>query len=116
FAGYIADIRCGLTLRGHGKEVLPKYYKDVANLRRLPCSAGGYLHVRAELVQRQFGELLACLRLTDTWREEVRQRVISVMDQAGVGSVDIARERERLRLKRNRILKQHREGFIEDEE
>jgi site-specific DNA recombinase len=38
------------------------------------------------------------------------------MEKAGVDSVNIARERERLRLKRNRILKQHREGYIEDEE
>ncbi len=38
------------------------------------------------------------------------------MKQVGVESVNIARERERLRLKRTRILKQHREGYIDDEE
>lgn len=116
FAGYLVDIRCGLTLRGVGKIGQHRYYKDVAKLRRLPCPAGGYLTVRVDVIQRQFGEWLAGLNLADSWREEVRQRVVTVMEQAGVESVDIARERERLRLKRTRILKQHREGYIDDEE
>ena len=38
------------------------------------------------------------------------------MEQMGIDSVSISRERERLRLKRTKILKQHREGYIEDEE
>jgi len=116
FAGYIVDIHCGLTLRGVGKIGQYWYYKDVAKLRKLPCPAGGYLTVRVDLVQRQFGEWLAALNLADSWREEVRRRVVTVMELAGVERVDIARERERLRLKRTRILKQHREGFIDDEE
>ena len=118
FAGYIADICCGLPLRCHGQSGQEqfRYYKDVAKLRRLPCTAGGHKQVRADLVQQQFGEFLASLNLPDSWRDEVRQQVITVMEKTGVDSVNIARERERLRLKRNRILKQHREGYIEDEE
>jgi site-specific DNA recombinase len=116
FAGYLVDIRCGLTLRGVGKIGQHRYYKDVAKLRKLPCPAGGYLMVRVDVIQRQFGEWLVGLNLVDSWREEVRQRVMSAMKQVGVESVNVARERERLRLKRTRILKQHREGYIDDEE
>ena len=72
--------------------------------------------VRVDVIQRQFGEWLAGLNLTDSWREEVRQRVVKVMEQARVEHVDFARERERLRLKRTHILKQHREGYIDDEQ
>jgi site-specific DNA recombinase len=115
FAGYIADIQCRLPLHGAGHEQR-RYYRDVAKKRKFPCPAGGYRHVSADLVQRQFGELLAGLSLPDSWREEVRRRIVLVMQQAGIDSVSISRERERLRLKRNRILKQHREGYIEDEE
>jgi DNA invertase Pin-like site-specific DNA recombinase len=115
FAGYIADVQCRLPLHGAGHEQR-RYYRDVAKKRKFPCPAGGYLFVSADLVQRQFGELLTGLSLPDSWREEVRRRMVLVMEQAGIDSVSIARERERLRLKRNRILKQHREGYIEDEE
>jgi len=115
FSGYIADIRCGLLLHGQGGYT-QKYYKDVARKRKFSCPAGGYLQVRTDLVHHQFGELLAGLRLPDSWREEVRQRIVLVMEQMGIDSVSIARERERLRLKRTKILKQHREGYIEDEE
>ncbi len=54
FAGYIADIRCGLTLRCRGGDKYC-YYKDVAKTRQLPCPAGGFLQVRVDLVRQQFG-------------------------------------------------------------
>ncbi len=116
FAGYIVGICCGLTLRGIGKIGQHRYYKDAAKLRKLPCPAGGYRAVRVDLVQQQFGELLTGLKLPDTWREQVHQQVLKVMEQAEGERVNVARERERLRLKRTRILKQHREGYIDDEE
>src|SRR5262249_31366093 len=53
FAGYIADIQCGLPLHGAGHEQR-RYYRDVAKKRKFPCPAGGYLYVGADLVQRQF--------------------------------------------------------------
>jgi DNA invertase Pin-like site-specific DNA recombinase len=115
FSGYIADIRCRLLLHGQGDNER-KYYKDVAKKRKLPCPAGGFLQVSTELVHRQFGALLAGLHLPDSWRENVRQQGIAVMEQADIDRPSVARERERLQLKLNRILKQHREGYIEDEE
>jgi hypothetical protein len=42
--------------------------------------------------------------------------MVEQLEQAGHSSLDLARERERLRLKRARILKQHREGYISDKE
>jgi hypothetical protein len=37
------------------------------------------------------------------------------MAQSGVERADVAREQERLRLKRTRLLKRHREGYLDDE-
>src|SRR5579875_3111826 len=115
FSGYIADIHCGLTLRcqGAGKN---RYYKDVAKKRQLPCPAGGFLQVRINDVRLQFGELLQGFQLPDHWREAVRRKMIEAMQQAGLDVQSVEREKERLKLKRSRILKQHRDGYIDDME
>ena len=46
----------------------------------------------------------------------VREQKIKAAQQAGFDPEAMEQEKERLRLKRGRILKQHREGYIEDEE
>ncbi|GHO54492.1 hypothetical protein KSB_29670 [Ktedonobacter robiniae] len=46
----------------------------------------------------------------------VCEQVIQVARQADFDSEAMEREKGRLRLKREHILKQHREGYIEDEE
>ncbi|GAC1433472.1 MAG: hypothetical protein NVSMB54_31090 [Ktedonobacteraceae bacterium] len=116
-AGYIACVHCGLTLRcqGHNKTG-HTYYRDTAKTRRLPCPTSGDLTVRADLARTQFGDLLKGLVLPSTWRETIRQKMIAAAEAAGVNTVAIEREKERLKLKRGRILKQHREGYIDDEE
>jgi site-specific DNA recombinase len=119
FAGYIADIHCGLTLRCMGTSspnVPHEYYRDVARTRRLPCPAGGHLMVRVDLIRAQFGELLHGLVLPEQWRETIRRRMVEAAEAAGINRESIEREKERLKLKRSRILKQHREGYIDDEE
>ncbi|HEY7125969.1 MAG TPA: recombinase family protein [Ktedonobacterales bacterium] len=122
FAGYVVSSCCGLPLHGLTKSEQgeSRYYKDAAKLRKLPCPVGGCRVVRADLIQQQFGELLAGLKLPDSWREELRQQVAAGaaagMKQAEVEDTNIARERERLRLKRARILTQHHEGYIDNEE
>lgn len=117
FAGFIADIHCGLTLRCRGSgDSRNLYYKDMAKSRQLPCPAGGFLQIRTELVREQFGALLEGFQLPTHWREEVYRRTVETMEAAGLSSLDVARERERLKLKRSRILKQHREGYISDKE
>jgi site-specific DNA recombinase len=120
FAGYVADVQCGLNLRctiGYrSRNVELRYYKDVARQRQLPCPAGGFLGVRIELVREQFGELLAGLQLPPHWHDEIRQRMLEEAKMAGQDRESIEREKERLRLKRSRILKQHRDGYIDDEE
>ncbi len=113
FAGYIADIHCGLPLRCQGGEQY-SYYKDVAKKRQLPCPAGGFLQVRVDDVRLQFGMMLAGFQLPGQWREEVRRQMLEAMEQAGLDMQSIEREKERLKLKRSRILKQHRDGYIDD--
>ena len=67
-------------------------------------------------VRLQFGELLEGLRLPGYWREEVRRKMLEAMEQAGLDVQSVEREKERLKLKRTRILKQHRDGYIDDVE
>ncbi len=114
FAGYISCIHCGLKLRcdtGNTPDNRRQYYRDAAKARRIPCPAGGNLMVRIDLVDEQFGELLKRLALPDNWREVIRRNMM-----AGVTPENVEREKERLKLKKSRILKQHREGYIDDEE
>jgi len=118
FSGYIVCVHCGLNLRcrGASANVDYSYYKDMAKARQYDCPAGGYLQVRTDLVAAQFGDLLQGLRLPPYWREIIREKMLEAAKQTGVDTEAIEREKERLKLKRGRILKQHREGYIDDEE
>jgi DNA invertase Pin-like site-specific DNA recombinase len=117
FAGYVACAQCGLTLRCQGhSQTHHTYYRDAAKARRLPCAAGGELTVRTDLVRQQFGALLEGVALPDSWREVIRQKMVELAEAGLLSAVAIERERGRLRLKRARVLKQHREGYIDDEE
>ncbi len=118
FSGYISCVHCGLNLRCKGAHpgIAYAYYKDMAKSRAYPCPAGGYLQVRTDRVMQQFGELLQGLRLPIYWRDMVRQQMVEAAQKVGFDPEAMEREKECLRLKRGRILKQHREGYIEDEE
>src|SRR5450755_80219 len=117
FAGYIACIHCGLPLRCQGHSVTKHfYYRDTAKSRRLPCTNGGELTVRADLARTQFGELLRSLTLPDNWREIIRRDMVAQALAAGVTPENVEREKERLKLKKSRTIKLYREGYIEDEE
>jgi site-specific DNA recombinase len=118
FAGYLADIHCGLPLSAQGKSTTTdyEYYRDTARERRIPCPAGGHLMLRSDLVRAQFGEMLKSLILPDNWREEIRRQMIVEAQNQGILLDSVEREKERLKLKRTRILKQHREGYIDDDE
>ncbi len=117
FAGYVACKHCTLTLRCQGhNQTGHTYYRDSAQARRLTCSTGGSLTVRTDLVHQQFGKLLTNLVLPESWRELLRQRMRELVNVEGTNAPATEREKERLRLKRTRVLKQHREGYIDDEE
>jgi site-specific DNA recombinase len=118
FSGYIVCVHCGLNLRcrGASANVDYSYYKDMAKARQLPCPAGGYLQVRTDLVIAQFGDLLQGLKLPTYWRDMVRESMLEAAKKTGLDLEAMEMEKERLRLKRGRILKQHREGYIDDEE
>ena len=72
--------------------------------------------LRSDLVRAQFGEMLKSLVLPDNWREVIRRQMIAEAQTQGILLDSMEREKERLKLKRTRILKQHREGYIDDDE
>ena len=119
FAGYISCIHCGLKLRcdtGNTPDNRRQYYRDAAKARRIPCSSGGNLMIRIDLVDEQFGEFLTCLTLPENWREIIRRSMVAEALNAGVTPENVEREKERLKLKKSRTLKLYREGYIEEEE
>jgi site-specific DNA recombinase len=117
FAGFIADIHCGLPLRcggsGDGRNL---YYRDVANLRQFPCPVGESLLVRVDVAREQFGAFLHGITLPDHWQEEVHRRVVENLKQNSAFSEHLTRERERLKSKRTKILKQHADGYLTDKQ
>jgi len=119
FAGYISCIHCGLKLRcdtGNTPDNRRQYYRDAAKARRIPCSAGGNLMIRIDLVDEQFGEFLKGLVLPENWREIIRRRMVAEALKAGVTPENVEREKERLKLKKSRTIKLYKEGYIEEEE
>src|SRR5437764_10659528 len=102
FAGYLADIHCGLTLRAQGKSTTTdyEYYRDTARARRIPCPTGGHLMLRSDLVRAQFGEMIKSLELPGNWREEIRRQMIAEAQSQGILLDSMEKEKERLKLKR----------------
>jgi site-specific DNA recombinase len=111
FSGYITDIQCGLLLR-----CKTLYYKDVANVRHLPCPAGGHLQVRVDLVHTQFAFMLEKLGMPPCWHSTLQQQACHSLTPQKRTDISPKREKERLLLKRTRLLKQYREGYIHDQE
>ena len=72
--------------------------------------------MRVDVAREQFGALLQGVALPDHWQEEVHRQVIENLEKTSVFSEQLIRERERLKLRRSRILKQHRDGYISDKE
>src|SRR5215472_2901420 len=84
FAGYIACIHCGLTLRCQGHAVTKHlYYRDTGKSRRIPCTTEGDLTIRADYARDNFGELLKSLVLPANWREIIRQQMLAEAKGAG---------------------------------
>src|SRR5947209_3401115 len=119
FAGYVSCIDCGLPLScdtGNTPYNRRQYYRDAAKARRIPCPAGGFLMIRIDMVHQLFADLLKSLKLPENWREIIRKQMLAEAQAAGQSEEATEREKERLKLKRVRILKQHREGYIDDDE
>jgi hypothetical protein len=72
--------------------------------------------IRIDMVHQLFSDLLKSLKLPENWREIIRKQMLAEAQAAGQSEEATEREKERLKLKRVRILKQHREGYIDDEE
>ena len=116
FSGYASCAYCGVNLRCKGGKP-HAYYKDVAYARQLDCPAGGYRQVRHTLVAQQFGTLLRRLHAPEDWREYVQREMTHQLETTREEQhEEVEQERERLQQKRARILKQHREGYIDDME
>ena len=114
FSGYASCAYCGVNLRCKGGAKYA-YYKDVAKARQLECPAGGFMQVRHTLVTQQFGELLQRLHVPRDWRERLQREALHLQETT-LESIpeEVKQEQERLQQKRSRILKQHREGYIDD--
>ncbi|EFH89910.1 hypothetical protein [Ktedonobacter racemifer] len=67
------------------------------------------------MVRAHFGQLLKSISLPENWRERIRHDMIAKAFAHTATPETVEREKERLRLKKNHLLKQHREGYIEDE-
>ncbi|HEX9131768.1 MAG TPA: hypothetical protein VF844_05710, partial [Ktedonobacteraceae bacterium] len=72
--------------------------------------------LRSDLVRAQFGEMLKRLVLPDNWRDEILRQMLAEAQSQGILLDSMEREKERLKLKRTRVLKQYREGYIDDDE
>jgi hypothetical protein len=92
------------------------YYRDVARLRQLPCPVGESLLVRVDVAREQFGTFLQGISLPRDWQEEVHQRVVENLKKDSAFSEQHNRERERLKSKRAKILKQHADGYLTDKQ
>jgi site-specific DNA recombinase len=117
FAGYIACSHCGLPLRSQRAASRYDYYRDTAKARRLlPCSSGGNRGVKADWVRRQFGALLKSVALPEDWQELICQK----LEEDEKGEEDKRKitdqEKERLKLKRARLVKLYKEGYIGEQE
>jgi site-specific DNA recombinase len=72
--------------------------------------------IRIDRVHQLFADLLKSLTLPENWREIIRKQMLAEAQATGQTEEATEREKERLKLKRVRILKQHREGYIGDDE
>lgn len=61
--------------------------------------------LRSDLVRAQFGEMLKSLVLPDNWRDEILRQMLAEAQNQGILLDSMEREKERLKLKRTRILK-----------
>jgi DNA invertase Pin-like site-specific DNA recombinase len=117
FSGYASCVYCGTTLRATGQGGTKySYYKDTARERHICCPTPDARLVRKDRVVQQFGELLQGIQLSGSWQEMVQQQLLAVFNGAGGDGESSDKERGRLTLKRQRVLKQHREGYIDDNE
>jgi len=117
FSGYVCCAYCGTTLRATGQgDSKYSYYKDTAKERHICCPTQEVRLVRKDRVIQQFGELLQGIRLSESWQEIVQQQLLEVLSNAGGSTETSGKERERLAVKRQRILRQHRDGYIDNNE
>jgi DNA invertase Pin-like site-specific DNA recombinase len=90
------------------------YYRDTSFLRKLPCSTAGCLSVNNTLVVRQFGDLLASVRLPEDWRKAIAERCSEDMQEDG--SVRIQARRHELEAERKRLAHIFAKGAMSDTE
>ncbi len=69
-----------------------------------------------DVAREQFGAFLQGVTLPDHWQEEVHRQVVENLEKTSVFSELLTRVRVRLKLRRSRILKQHRDGYFSDKE
>jgi DNA invertase Pin-like site-specific DNA recombinase len=117
FSGTVVCAHCGMLLRVNGNgETKYVYYRDTAAQRHLDCPVQGSRHMRQDRLLVQFGTFLQGLRLPEGWQERLRQQILEATPTAKAEQEGWEQEYARLMQKRQRTLRQHREGYISDEE
>jgi site-specific DNA recombinase len=115
FSAYIICVDCLNNLRCKGGK-RHTYYKDMAANRQLHCSAGGFMQVRTDLVNQQFGELLKSLDFPLDWKDEVRQHLMELAVHSDTSREAVEIEKKRRLARKERVIELYMDGLIDREQ
>lgn len=109
-AGVIVCAGCGRRLRAQSAAKGRRYYREVSRLRGNGCSQDGH-SVRAEIPEKQIGEMMQRLRLPDDW-----QKTLEELLQTQRSEPMPDEERAKLRGEIRRLRESFNRGLYEGEE
>lgn len=90
------------------------YYRDTSAIRKLPCASFGYLSVKNTVITHQFGELLASVRLPESWRDAIADHCSQANqhdDQA-----HLRQRRAELEAEQKRLVTAFAKGYLTEED
>ncbi len=100
---------CGRALRAQGTNA-GRYYRESSGKRGYLCANNG-IGAKADLVERQIGEVYRRLELPEDWKEDLEKMVSSEEEQ-----LRLEQKRERMEAERRRLLMLYRKGYYEGAE
>jgi len=114
FSRIIVCAACRRSLRVMLPNGVP-YYKDTSSIRKLECSAFGFLSVRNATVIYQFGEILSAIELPSSWREAIAERCNASMVKDESSELILARRSE-LEAEQKRLVSTFAKGYITEQD
>ena len=113
FSRMIVCVDCRRPLRVMLPRGIP-YYKDTSLIRKLDCTAGGFLSVRSSTVIYQFGDILRSVTLPASWREAIAVRCSTQTEKDD--SLDrIRMRRTELEAEQKRLVSVFTKGYITEQ-